>query len=152
MTASWPPSQRIDDYWQQLVTVALLGTDRREPPDAIGPIADVVADAVLPSVAERMLAEVAAAVAVRRGAFLPLPPVASLAGPVADERPVCTPAAAERWRHLVSSWTVLEDEWVLTLIERGWRAEPVLVPAMLARVRRDAVRWAHATVAAGPLC
>ncbi len=49
------------------------------------------------------------------------------------------------------SWPVLEDEWTLTLIEHGWRADPQIVPAMLARHRTDALRRAHAVIAAGPL-
>ena len=63
-------------HWEELVTVALLGTDRRDPPAIDGPIGDLVADAVGAEPAERMLAEVAAATAVRRAAFVPRDPAA----------------------------------------------------------------------------
>ncbi len=141
----------IDVHWDELVTVALLGTDRRDPPAIDGPIGDVVADAMAPSPAERMLIEVAAATTVRRAAFVPRDPAAPMTPPAVDPRPVCPPAATRRWTHVVASWPVLEDEWTLTLIERGWRADPQIVPAMLARHRTDAVRRAHVVIAAGPL-
>jgi hypothetical protein len=62
----------VDDLWRELVTAALLGTDRREPPHAtIDAIADLVDDAVRPDDASRMLALVGAVTAARRAAFLP---------------------------------------------------------------------------------
>ncbi len=137
--------------WDDLVTVALLGTDRREPPIADGPIGDVVADAMDPGPAERMLTQVAAAAAVRRAAFVARPPVALLAPAPGDDRPICPQPVTQRWRHVVSSWPVLEDEWLLSVIEFGWRVDPEIVPALLARHRTDAVRRAHALVAIGPL-
>jgi hypothetical protein len=138
-------------HWEQLVTVALLGTDRRDPPDLAGPVGDLVADAVRPSAAERILAEVAAVTAIRRAGLMPLPPVPTLQPPRHDQRPVCPTAAVDRWRHIVASWPVLEDEWTLTVIGRGWRVDPEVVPAMLLRHRRDPIRWARAVVAAGPV-
>ena len=141
----------IDDQWRELVTTALLGTDRREPPTADGELGDLVADAVRADPSSRMLAQVAACTAIRRAGVLPGASVAPLARPDEDDRPICTPAAAARWRHIVASWPVLEDEWMLTLIEQGWRLAPDLVPQILARLRRDPIRRARALVAAGPL-
>ena len=141
----------IDVHWDELVTVALLGTDRRDPPPIDGPIGDVVADAMAPNPAERMLTEVAAATSVRRAAFVPRDRAEPMTPPAVDQRPVCPPAAVRRWLHVVASWPVLEDEWTLTLIEHGWRADPQIVPAMLGRHRTDAGRRSHAVVAAGPL-
>jgi len=143
--------QTMDDHWRELVTVAMLGTDRRDPPDASGPLADLVADTVREVPSERMLAQVAACVAVRRAGVLPGPPLDRLAGPDPDGRPACTPEAVDRWHHITVSWPVLEDEWTLTLITNGWRIAPELVPAMLRRHRRDAVRRTRAEVACGPL-
>ncbi len=138
-------------HWEQLVTVALLGTDRRDPPDVPGPVADLVADAVRPSPAERMLAEVAAVTAIRRGGLLPLAPATPLPGPGVDDRPRCPRRASDRWRHLVASWPVLEDEWMITLIACGWRVDPEIAAPMLGRHRRDPVRWGRAVVGVGPL-
>jgi hypothetical protein len=51
----------------------------------------------------------------------------------------------------VSSWPVLEDEWMLTLIRNGWRVPPDLVPEVLDRHRTDPIRRARAELACGPL-
>ena len=141
----------MEEQWRELVTTAMLGTDRRDPPDLDGPLADLLADAQRATPSERMTALVAAAVAVRRAGVLPGPAVARLHGPAVDERPVCVPAAVDRWHHVVTSWPVLEDEWMLTLITNGWRVDPELVPAILRRHRSDVVRRARAEVACGPL-
>jgi hypothetical protein len=134
-----------------LVSVAMLGTDRRNPPEPEGLIADLVDDTVRSTPSERMLAQVAATVAVRRAGVLPGPPRQPISGPDADDRPVCVPAAADRWHHVVSSWPVLEDEWMLTLITNGWRVPPDLVPEILERHRTDPIRRARAELACGPL-
>jgi len=137
--------------WDQLVAVAMLGTDRRNPPEPTGVIADVVDDTVRSSPSERMLAQVAATVAVRRAGVLPGPVRPPVAGPDVDDRPVCVPAAAERWPHVISSWPVLEDEWMLTLLTNGWRVPPDLVPELLTRHRSDPIRRSRAEIACGPL-
>ena len=139
------------EQWRELVSVAMLGTDRRNPPIPEGLIADLVDDTVRSTPSERMLAQVAATVAVRRAGVLPGPPRQPIAGPDVDDRPVCVPAAAERWHHVVSSWPVLEDEWMLTLITNGWRVPPDLVPEVLERHRTDPIRRTRAELACGPL-
>ena len=141
----------VDEAWSQLVAVAMLGTDRRNPPEPVGVIADLVDDTVRATPSERMLAQVAATVAVRRAGVVPGPALAPLAGPDPDDRPVCVPAAADRWHHVIASWPVLEDEWVLTVIRNGWRVPPELAPTMLVRHRSDPVRRARAELACGPL-
>ena len=137
--------------WDELVAVAMLGTDRRNPPEPAGVIADVVDDTVRSTPSERMLAQVAATVAVRRAGVLPGPARPPVAGTDVDDRPVCVPAAAERWHHVISSWPVLEDEWMLTLLTNGWRVPPDLVPELLTRHRSDPIRRARAELACGPL-
>jgi hypothetical protein len=139
------------EHWRELLATAMLGTDRRNPPEPTGLIADLVDDTVRSTPSERMLAQVAATVAVRRAGVLPGPPRPPIAGPDPDDRPVCVPAAADRWHHVVSSWPVLEDEWLSTLIVNGWRVPPELVPELLARHRTDPVRRARAELACGPL-
>ena len=146
-----PDGATIAEHWEELVTVALLGTDRRDPPIPTGPLADLVDDTARSAPAERMLAHVAAAVAVRRAGVVPGPPIAPIPPPGPDDRPPCVPVAVDRWHHLTTSWPVLEDEWMLTLIANGWRLAPELVPAALARHRSDPVRHRRTLVAAGPI-
>mgnify|MGYP000255771544 CR=1 FL=1 len=137
--------------WDALVAVAMLGTDRRNPPEPTGLIADVVDDTVRPTPSERMLAQVATTVAVRRAGVLPGPARPVVAGPDVDDRPICVPAATQRWHHVISSWPVLEDEWMLTLLTSGRRVPADLVPELLTRHRSDPVRRARAELACGPL-
>jgi hypothetical protein len=139
------------EHWRELLATAMLGTDRRNPPEPTGLIADLVDDTVRSTPSERMLAQVAATVAVRRAGVLPGPSRPPIAGPDTDGRPVCVPAAADRWHHVVSSWPVLEDEWLLKVITNGWRVPPEMVPELLARHRTDPVRRARAELACGPL-
>lgn len=140
----------MEEHWRDLVTAALLGTDRRDPPEPVGPLVDLVADTARSAPSERMLAQVAACTAVRRAGVLPGPMVDPLAPPDEDLRPICIPAAAERWQHISRSWPVLEDEWILVLIRNGWRLSPELIPAMLLRHRKHPVRRARVVAAAGP--
>lgn len=143
------PPLSMAEQWRNLVTAALLGTDRRDPPEAEGPLAELVADTARAAPSERMLAQVAACIAVRRAAILPGSAVALTSSPDTDDRPECIPAATDRWHHITSSWAVLEDEWTLTLIGNGWRLAAELVPSALHRHRSDPVRHARAVVAAG---
>jgi hypothetical protein len=140
------------DYWRELVGGALLGTDRRDPPEApAGALADVVADTVRPTPSGRMLAAVAACTVARRSGVQPQSPAAPLAPPAADDRPVVPPAAARRWRHVVRTWPVLEDEWLRIVDQRGWRLPPDVLVGLLRRHRGDATRRAVVLRMAGPL-
>lgn len=144
----------LDAYWDELVTAALLGTDRRDPPVAPdGPVADLVADALRPDGASRMLAAVASVAAVRRAAFVPLAAVDPLQPPESESesRPWCSAAAVATWRIVVRDWPVLEDEWVLTVVERGLGLPPDAVVELLQRHRSDAIRRTRVALAAGPV-
>jgi len=142
----------LDACWRELVTAALLGTDRRSPPEPLaGPVADVVADAVRPDDASRMLAAVGATAAARRAAFVAGPPAQGLQPPEVDRRPWCSAAAVAAWRTVIAEWSVLEDEWMLTVIEQGLRLPPDALAELLFRHRADAVRRARVVLAAGPI-
>jgi hypothetical protein len=142
----------VQQYWRDAVTVALLGTDRREPPSPPdGGLADLAADHPLPSPSQRLLQQVAACTIVRRAGVVPGPPAAVVAPPVVDPRPVTPPGATATWRHVVSDWPLLEDEWLLAVVRSGRRLAPELVPTLLARHRADATRHARVLAAAGPL-
>ena len=145
-----PDERTLDAYWRELVTASMLGTDRRDPPSPPpGPVADLVADAQRPDGATRMLAEVAAVAAVRRAAFAPAPPADALQPPEPDARPWCPAAAVATWREIVAEWPVLEDEWVLAVLEQGWRLPPDALVELLQRHGRDTVRRARVMLAGG---
>lgn len=142
----------LTEHWRELVTVALLGTDRREPPDPpAGALADVVADSVAPTASARLLTAVGGCVAARRAGVRPLPPVPVLAPPEPDARPLLPPAAAARWRRSIPAWPVLEDEWLAVAERRGWRLPPDVLVGLLRRHRTDAVRRACVLRMGGPL-
>jgi hypothetical protein len=142
----------VADYWREMVTVALLGTDRREPPAALaGGLADLAADDPQPTASQRLLQQVAGCAVARRAGLLPGASARMVAPPDDDPRPVTPPAATATWRRIVADWPVLEDEWILAVIRSRRRLAPELVVPVLARHRTDATRHARALVASGPL-
>ena len=142
----------IEQYWNDMVTVALLGTDRREPPSPPeGGLADLAADAPQPTPSQRLLQQVAGCAVVRRAGVQPGPVAATVAPPAADPRPVTPPTASATWQRVVADWPVLEDEWLLAVVHCGRRLAPELVPPLLGRHRTDSVRHQRVLAAAGPL-
>lgn len=143
-------------YWSSLVTAALLGTDRRDPPTPpIGPLAELAADLSVQAnrneAPARLLQQVAAVAAMRRGGLQPASVVAPPSPPAHDARPVTPPSATATWQRVVADWPVLDDEWVLAVLRNGLRLAPELVVPMLTRHRTDQVRHARVVAAAGPL-
>jgi hypothetical protein len=142
----------VAEYWREMVTVALLGTDRREhPAPPTGGLADLAADDPQPTPSQRLLQQVAGCAVAQRAGVLPGVATPLVAPPDDDPRPVTPPAATATWWRIVADWAVLEDEWVLTVVHTGRRLAPELVVPMLARHRTDATRHARALVAAGTL-
>ena len=147
----------VDDllatHWRELVTAALLGTERRVPPHPpVALVADVVDDSVLADDAARMLATVSAVIAARRAAFVALSPADRLQPPATgDPRPMIPSTASATWRTIVAEWPMLEDEWMLTVIGNGYRLAPDVLVAALLRHRSDPVRRARVALAGGPL-
>jgi hypothetical protein len=140
------------DAWHELVTAALLGTDRRDPPELpVGPIADTVADAVRPTPQGRLLAAVAAITVARRSGAMPLPPVSTLQPPEPDPRPLLPVAAVERWRAVVADWPVLEAEWLGVAAANGWRPAADVLVGLLRRHRRSRVLAEAVMAWGGPL-
>lgn len=135
-----------------MVTVALLGTDRRDPPDPPrGGLGDLAADDPQPTSSQRLLQQVAATTVVRRAGLVPAAPATALVPPEPDARPITPAAATATWRRIVAEWPVLEDEWMLAVVQVGRRLAPELIAPVLARHRADAIRHARALAAAGPL-
>ena len=152
MTSTATSPTTIADYWRDMVTVALLGTDRREsPPPPPGALGDLAADDPQPTPSQRLLQQVAGCTVAQRAGMLPGVSAPVLAPPAGDPRPITPPAASATWRRIVDDWAVLEDEWMLAVIHSGRRLAPELVVPVLARYRTDATRHARALVAAGTL-
>ena len=143
----------IADHWHELVTVSLLGTDRRDPPEPPpGPLADVVADAAAPRRRRSGCSPPSAPASPPAGPAscrCRRPP--ALAPPAADDRPMVPPAAARRWRTIVAEWPVLEDEWLHEVERRGWRLSPDVLVGLLRRHRTDAARRARVVRVGGPV-
>ncbi|MBA3982480.1 MAG: hypothetical protein H0X61_02955 [Acidimicrobiia bacterium] len=146
----------LDDAWGALLTTALLGTDRRQPPAAPpGPIADVVADLAVivgDSAPDAVfLNQLAVMTVARRVALQPGRPAHLLAPPADDPRPLCAPAAARQWRSIVDGWPVLEDEWMATVWQRGERVPADVLVDMLELHRTDVRRRQLAQQIGGPV-
>lgn len=145
-----PPTSR--EMWNELVTVSLLGTDRRDPPAlAAGPVADVVADALRPTPQGRLLASVSAMVVAQRCGAQPLPPRPPLMAPPGDSRPLLPVDAARRWSEIAIRWPVLEPEWLAVASATGWRPAPDVLVALLRRHRRSPIAAAAVMAFGGPL-
>ena len=139
-------------HWTELATVALLGTDRRAVPAApAGPVADLVAALQPGDDAERVLVQVAALAAARRGGVRPAPALPALEPCPPDDRPECPPAAARRLDELLEVWPELVDEWLERVLAGGYRLSPVTAVALLTKYRTDAARRPRIDAAAGPL-
>ncbi|MED7822131.1 DUF5691 domain-containing protein [Streptomyces chiangmaiensis] len=138
-----PPDTASDVPWDELVTVALLGTGRRTPP-WLPPGRD----------APTALLDLAAVETVRRRAGLRPAPAAARPEPAApDPRPPLPPAAAGRLALLLSDrpgtgggrrgaapdLMELLPQWLSLANERGFAPPPEALPALLdaARGRTD---------------
>ncbi|MFC7307416.1 DUF5691 domain-containing protein [Streptomyces monticola] len=141
--------------WEELVTCALLGTDRRRPPLApLGKNADRNAGEVAGKDAPAALLDAAAAATVRRRAGLRPAAAAPLPEPSAPDPRPALPAAARRRlallladrpgpgggrRGTAPDLTELLPQWLTAANDRGYAAPPELLPALLdaARGRTD---------------
>src|SRR4051794_26345364 len=135
-----------------MVTVALLGTDRRDAPTPpTGGLADLAADDPQPTPSQRLLQQVAGCTVAQRAGLLPTARLPLVAPPDDDPRPVTPPSASATWQRIKTDWPLLEDERMPAGAQRGRPLPPGLVVRVRARPRPDATRHARALVAAGPL-
>ncbi|GLF97657.1 DUF5691 domain-containing protein [Streptomyces yaizuensis] len=133
--------------WEQLVTTALLGTDRRAlPPGVAGPGGGDAAVALLDAAAVHTVR--------RRAGLLPATAAEPPEPAPADHRPPLPEGARRRLEQLLADraagssggrrgaapdLTELLPQWLATAQEQGYRAPVALVPALLdaARARTD---------------
>ncbi|MFF0506133.1 DUF5691 domain-containing protein [Streptomyces fimicarius] len=147
-SASTPVSASVGALpWEELVTSALLGTDRRPPTPRGGPVpAAAVPTALLGAVALHTVR--------RRAGLLPAVPAARPEPAAPDPRPALPEAARHRLAHLLADraapsgggrrgtapdLTELIPQWLATANRRGFRAPAALLPPLLdaARARTD---------------
>ena len=137
-------------WWDDLVTTALLGTERRQPevrslPPGIAPTTVGSAD----DTAGQLLAAAAAAAPYRRAGALPLRGVEPLVAAPSDPRPPLPPAAATRLADLL---VVADEDLLGEWLGAATRYRPPghLVPALLDSVRGRPALHGSAAVVAGP--
>ncbi|MFE6663156.1 DUF5691 domain-containing protein [Streptomyces sp. NPDC057697] len=138
--------------WEELVTTALLGTDRRPASAGGGPAG------LLDAAARHTLR--------RRAGLLPAAPAARPDPAPADPRPPLPPAARRRLAQLLADrsasggsggrrgaapdLTELIPQWLSTANQQGFRAPAELLPALLDAARARTDLRPHALAFAGP--
>ncbi|MFD5348857.1 DUF5691 domain-containing protein [Streptomyces anulatus] len=132
--------------WEELVTSALLGTDRRPPTPRGGPVPADAAAALLDAAALHTVRQ--------RAGLLPAVPEARPEPAAPDPRPALPEAARHRLAHLLADraapsgggrrgaapdLTELIPQWLATANRKGFRAPAALLPPLLdaARARTD---------------
>jgi hypothetical protein len=115
--------------WPKLISIALLGTERREPPVLADPaLAGLVGDG---SAEDRLLSAAGSLAVVRRAGWR-APPAPPLPGPApADVLPSCGAAAAYRLLLLLDDHRALLPEWLRAVARRGRRAPAERLPDLL---------------------
>jgi hypothetical protein len=120
--------------WPELVSVALLGTERRDPPAPADPALAGLADAgsATHRSAEERLLSAAGAFAVLRRAGRLAPPAPPLPAPApAEARPACGATAAYRLMLLLDEQRALLPEWLRAVARRGLRVPAERLPDLL---------------------
>ncbi|MFV2173674.1 DUF5691 domain-containing protein [Actinomadura sp. LOL_016] len=119
--------------WDEHVTAALLGTERRDPPALPGePGGDDAAGRLLDQAALLTVRRRAGFVPVRSGDLEPIAPA-----PVEHDPAVPDAAAARLARILAGEQIRVLPEWLDAAARRGLRVPPRLLPALLERGRSD---------------
>jgi len=115
--------------WHELVTAALIGTERKPPPPARAP-------GFSPDPAAMLLDRAAIMTVARRAGRMPGHAEPPPAAPD-DPRPAVSGAAAARLaRILGGEWPDLLAEWLAVAAARGRRPPDRLLPALLERAER----------------
>ena len=156
MTAAGPPSvsagqalaSSASHEWSNLVTTAVLGTDRKRLPIP-PPGWESLRSADDPAV--ELLNRAAAVATARRAGMQPMSAPLRIESAPADERPECSTAAANLLARMLGGLhdTVL-PEWFALGAMGGVRPPSYLIPALLLRGRRNPAFDLVARSAIGP--
>ncbi|MEU1433446.1 DUF5691 domain-containing protein [Streptomyces sp. NPDC005775] len=157
-TATAPSGGPVPPPWEELVTSALLGTDRRPPGDASGSGPDGAAAALLDAAALHTVR--------RRAGLLPAPAAPRPGLAPADPRPALPDAARSRLAQLLADraapsgsggrrgtapdLTELIPQWLATANLHGYRAPDAALPPLLDAARARTDLRPQALVFAGP--
>jgi hypothetical protein len=139
----------LAEEWDELVSTALIGTDRHPLPPPAGPTArfgtgDDAASALLDRVAAVQAARRAGALPTTAGEPLPPAPV--------DPRPPCpTPVSRRLGAVLHGQHPELLGELVRGLADRGWVLPPEHLLTLMDRTRNDPDVHRLVVAAAGPI-
>jgi hypothetical protein len=132
--------------WNEHVTAALLGTERRDPP-----VLPEAPDGPEPDKAGRLLDQAALLTVARRAGRVPGRGAAEVIAPApAEEAPAVPPAAAARLgRILRGEYVQVLPEWLDAAAARGLRVPARLLPDLLERGRGDRMLRPSISRAAG---
>ena len=124
----------MNELWNELVTAALLGTERRQvaQPAADGALGELLRK-IDPTDREGALLSAAASIALARQAGrLPAQRGQASAPPSdADDLPACPPRAVQHLAALLGAQRSLRPEWLSALARGGWRVPAAHLPALL---------------------
>ena len=121
--------------WANLVTTAVLGTDRKRLPNP-PPGWESLRTADDPAV--ELLDRATAVATARRAGIQPSPPVLQIAAAPPDDRPECSPLAADLLaRMLAGPHEIVLAEWFSRCAAAGVRPPSHHIPALLLRGRRN---------------
>ncbi|MFV9506434.1 MAG: DUF5691 domain-containing protein [Oscillochloridaceae bacterium umkhey_bin13] len=127
-------------YWNELVTTALLGSERRGlPPPPTGALGDLVAQLPAEAAPAAQLLAAAAATALYRRAGQRAPTLTLDAVPVcpADPRPQCSSQAARLLQTILAKQRMLLGEWLALLAQAGQRPPANVTPVLLELARTN---------------
>lgn len=134
-------SDRVDlaasaaSEWSNLVTTAVLGTDRKPLPvpppgwESLRPAEDAAVE---------LLNRAAAVATARRAGIQPAPAPMPVDPAPVDDRPVCSAEAGNHLARMLSgTHDILLPEWLSLCAASGTRPPPHLIPTLLLRGRRN---------------
>ncbi|MEO6124036.1 MAG: hypothetical protein ABIR32_10030 [Ilumatobacteraceae bacterium] len=148
MSAGQSLAHSASTEWSNLVTTAVLGTDRKRLPipppgwESLRPVQDPAVE---------LLDRAAAVATARRAGMQPLAAPLRIAPVPFDERPECSTAAANLLARMLGGLhDIALPEWFALSVIGGVRPPAYLVPALLLRGRRNPAFDLVARLAIGP--